>query len=709
MSSETDLKELEHCDIVVALAGQPNVGKSTLFNRLTGELARVGNFPGTTVEMKIGRVKHRNREICIVDLPGTYGLSAYTLEERVARMFILNKRAHVVVVLVDSTLPERTMYLALQVLEMVPNVVIALTKWDLAHRSGVHVHVDMIEKVLGVPIVPVSAISGEGIRELLDAVLDIAEGKRRTRDTPLTINYGVLESYINELVKLLEKTGLGFRYPLRWVAIRLLEGDTELLDTLRTLGLGDIVKRATELRNEVQRLRGRDAEELIAEARFAFVERLLKPTIVRVEIPQRQPFIEKILQKPILGTITSIVILFGTLFIAFAINTGFPLNLVFYMLGYKSLAEAVEAYSLGSLLGIIFDHLSSIAYSALENVNPVLASLAADGIIPGVGAVLSFLPLILIVMLLLAALEDSGLGPRMAVAVHSFFTNFGLSGRSVYPMLIALGCNVPAVMASRAAIDDTERLEIALTVSFIPCQARLVVLTAFASALFPRAPHLQAVTVIAVYLIGMMLYLASSKLLRVALFKQREAPEFLLEVPPLHRPNLRVVWWNAWDSTKHFLKKAGFIIFALSVIVWVLLSFGPHGMADNILDSYGATLGRTIAPLFSLLFHLDPESAWKIGFALIMGFVAKEGLISTLAILSGLEEESGIIEALHLSTAQGIAILLLMMYYMPCLATAAVIYQETRSVKLTLFAIAYLFVVALAISLLAFTILSIIS
>ncbi len=708
MGSAPELEGLEQCNIVVALAGQPNVGKSTLFNRLTGELARVGNFPGTTVEMKIGRVEYRNREICIVDLPGTYGLSAYTLEERVARKFILDKQAHVVIALVDSTLPERTMYLALQILEMVPNVIIALTKWDLAHRSGVHIHVDMLEKALGVPVVPVSAISGEGIRELLDVVLDVAEGKRKTRDTPLIIDYGVLESYINELVKLLEKAGLGFRYPLRWVAIRLLEGDTELLGILRTLGLDEIAKRVAEMRNEVQRLRGRDPEELIAEMRFAFVERLLKPTIVRVEIPQKQLFIERILQKPILGAITSIAILFGTLFMAFAINTGFPLNLVFHMLGYESLAEAVETYSLGSLLNTAFDCLSSIAYSALENVNPVLASLVADGIISGVGAVLSFLPLILVVMLLLAALEDSGLGPRMAVAIHSFFTNFGLSGRSVYPMLIALGCNVPAVMASRAAIDDTERLEIALTVSFIPCQARLVVLTAFASALFPGAPHLQALTVITVYLIGMVLYLASSKLLRVALFKQREAPELLLEVPPLHRPNLRVVWWNAWDSTKHFLKKAGFIIFALSVVVWILLSFGPRGVANSVLDSYGATLGRSIAPLFSSLFHLDPESAWKMGFALIMGFIAKEGLISTLAILSGLEEESGVIEALHLSMAQGVAILLLMMYYIPCLATAAVIYQETRSAKLTLFAIAYLFTVALAISLLAFIILSIV-
>ncbi len=698
------VEELEKCSIVVAILGQPNVGKSTLFNRLTGEVARVGNFPGTTVELMIGRRVVDGATVCFVDLPGVYGLSTSSTEERIARNFIVEGRADVYLVLVDATLPERTMYLALQVLELVPNVVIALTKWDLAHKRGVHIHVDKLAARLGVPVVPISGITGEGVRELLEAIVDVA--RRRKRSEVLRIDYGVLETYVRELEELLKNVEIPKNVPLRWVAIRLLEGDEELVEMLRSRGREDLLAKIESVRMEIKKLFGRDPEELIINARFRYIEDLLKEVVVRVELPlaeQREPLIDRVLRRPLLGGLTSITILFLVFLTIFVINTGFPLNILLDVVGMHEAAEALERYSLSGVIESLFDALSSYVRGALEETNPVLASLLADGVIPGVGAVLSFFPLVLLVSVALSILEDTGLGPRMATALHGAFEKFGLSGRAVYPLLIAFGCNVPAVLASRTAIDDAERLEIALAVPFVPCQARLIVLLYFVTHLLRNNPVAQSITVLSVYLGGVVLYLASSKLFRWIIFKQREPPELVLEIPPIHRPSLRVVWWNSWDLAKHFLKKAGTIIFALSIATWFLLSYGPSGWVEDPSQSYAAELGRVLAPILEAMYGLNSEAAWRVGFALISGFVAKEGLVASMAQMSGIEENN-VFEVLGLSLAQGLALMVVMMYYVPCLATLAAIYSETKSIKLTLFSILYLVAVSVALSLVVYAI-----
>ncbi len=711
-------KELEKCDIVVAVLGQPNVGKSSLFNTLTKGTARVGNFPGTTVEVKIGRTSYRDKTICFVDLPGIYGLSAATDEERIARNYIVRGRADVFMVLVDSTAPERTLYLAIQLLEMVPNVVIALTKWDLAHKHGVHIHLDRIESMLGVPVIGVSAMTGEGIRELLDTIIDVAEGRRRIRKEPLVIDYGILETYISEIEKKLREKSIVLPYPSRWVAIRLLEGDEELYEDLAKRGAQDLVDFVKCLREEVKKITGKYPEDHVVDARFRYASAIVSSTVVKVKIPPPIPpeikkrislheIVEKTFSHPVVGPIASISTLFLVFLAAFVVNTGFPLNILFESVGATSIAEAIESYSLSGLISAGFDSLATAIHASLDSVNPVLASLLADGIVAGVGAVLSFFPLILIIAVIMSALEDSGLGPRMATALHDLFARFGLSGRAVYPLMIAMGCNVPAVLASRAAIDDAEKTEIAMTVSFIPCQARLIVLLYFVYTLF-RSPVVQGLTVFFIYLGGIVLYLISSKILRLILFKSREAPPLLLEIPPLHKPNLKVIWWNSWDISKHFLKKAGLIIFTLSIIVWFLLSYGPQGYVEDVSMSFGAKLGGVLAPMLSTLYGFDVNTSWKIGFALINGFIAKEGLITAIAELSGVSEEQAI-EALHIDLAQGVAVLLFMMYYVPCLATIAVVYQETRSIKITLITVLYLVLVSLFISLIVYEVLSTIS
>ncbi len=693
----------ERCDVRIAVAGQPNVGKSTLFNKITGEVARVGNFPGTTVEMSMGRRVHRGKVLCFLDLPGAYGLSAASLEERITRRCILERCADIYLVVVDATVPERTMYLAVQVLELVPNVVIALTKWDVSHRKGVHIHVDKLEAKLGVPVIPVSGVTGEGIAQLLDTLLDVALGRRSVRREPLRIDYGLLETYIAELEKRVSEIEQLSKYPRRWVAIRLLEGDEELIDALNEVGRSDLVEYVSSLRNEIRRVSGRSPEDLIAEARFRFVESLLRDVLVRTELIERRSLVDKLFEIPILGGLASIAMLFLVFLSAFAVNTGFPLNVVFSALGLRTWAEALEKFSVSGLLSQGFAALANVVRNHLQAANPLLASLLADGVIRGLGAVLSFFPLVLVIAVVMAILEDSGLGPRMAVALHNFFARFGLSGRAVYPLLIAFGCNVPAVMASRAAIDEVERLEIAMSVAFVPCQARLVVLLYFVHQLISD-PVAQSATMVSVYVGGALLYLLSSKLFRVVLFRQREAPELLLEIPPLHKPNARVVLWNSWDIAKHFLRKAGVIIFALSVATWALLSFGPTGLVENPSLSYAAYIGKMLAPALRTMYGLSPDSAWKVGFALVNGFIAKEGLVTSVAELSGVSEKSAF-QALHLDLAQSVALLVVMMYYVPCLATIAVIYQETRSAKLTVLTVLYLLGVSVAISLVVYAVL----
>ncbi len=675
-----DIVTFEKRIITVALIGQPNVGKSTLFTRLTGKYSHIANWPGTTVEIKEGRVEHRGVLIRIFDLPGVYGLSASSIEEIVARSFLIERRPDVVVILVDSLAPERTMYLAIQVLELYPTAIIAFTKVDSAHSSGIHIHFDKIESRLGIPIIAISAIKGYGIRELLDLILDVAEG-RKGRKKPLEIPYGPIEPFIRDLEQILSRSRLTSKYPTRWLALRLLEGDEYLMRELEELGEREILLKVSEVRENFIKVFNRDPIEILASLRYTYIDKILHDCIIRVPTSRRAKLtliVDRALKHKISGPIISLVSLLAVFLIVFSINTGFPLNMIAYYLGLSDLAKMLETYSLSGLIDLGFTYLSNIVESHIPGV---IGKILAEGVIGGVGAVLSFFPLILVLSLVLASLEDSGLAPRFAYALHDLLSRFGLSGRSAFPLLIGFGCNVPAVLASRAVLDDAERIQLIYAIPFIPCQARLVVLLALASTLF-TSPVDQALALFFVYLAAIITAMMISLLVRRIIFREKSSPELVIELPPIHRPSLRVVWWTAWDLVKHFLIRAGVIILGLSILTWALLNFGPEGLAAEVDRSYAAMIGKFIAPLVQA-YGIPRDKAWIIAFALLNGLIAKETFLSALVLASGQPSIDIALRSLGLSVPQAVGLMLFVMLYLPCVATLAAVYQETRSLRYT--------------------------
>jgi len=667
--------------ITVALIGQPNVGKSTLFTKLTGKYSHIANWPGTTVEIKEGVTKHRGAVLHIFDLPGVYGLSASSIEEVVARSFIVERRPDVVVILVDSLAPERTMYLAIQILELYPRAVIVFTKVDAAHSNGIHIHFDKIESRLGVPVVAVSAVKGYGIRELLDLIIDVAEG-RKGRNRPLEVPYGQIEPFIRELEQILAKSKLASKYPVRWLAVRLLEGDEYLVSELEEANEREILSRVNNIRENFVRVFGRDPVEILASYRYSFIDKILHDCVVRVGPPRVTRLVailDSALKHRVIGPALSLAILFAVFTFVFTINTGFPLNILAEQIGSENIARALETYSLSGLLSTAFSHLAELAEMYIPGLPGRIIS---EGIIKGVGAVLSFFPLILLVSVMLALLEDSGLASRFAYALHSLLSRFGLSGRSAFPILVAFGCNVPAVLCSRTALDEVERVQLITSLPFIPCQARLVVLLALTTSLFGNVVY-QSLALVIVYIVALAAMLAVSLLVRRVVFREKESPELIIELPPIHRPSLRVVWWSAWDLAKHFLVRAGVIILGLSLVMWTLLNFGPEGAVTSTDKSYAALVGRVLSPLIEA-YGIPADKAWIIALALISGLIAKETFLTVLVLASGQPNISLALRSLSLTIPQALGIMVLVTLYLPCIATLAVMYQETRSLKYTL-------------------------
>lgn len=681
----------------VAVIGSPNVGKSTLFTRLTGQVAHIANWPGTTVERKEGALKLDGEVITLVDTPGVYSLAGVSEEERVTRDYLLKGDWDAVLVLVDAVAPEKTLYMALHVRELTGRVVIALTKWDEAHARGVHIHVDQLEKALGAPVVPVSGVTGEGLDALRRALANVL---RAGGAEPLVIDYGVLEQAISELVRELGGLRTGLRAPPRWIAVKLLEGDEFAAKAVAEAGGGRVLEKVEKLRQELQSS-GVDAEEAVIAARFRFVDSLCRKAVVRQFLRERRGTLERVLLHPTAGLLASPAILLSMFAVVFAANTGFPLTLVLEHAGLPELAEEVEAYTLAGLISSFFDSFSQTLAQALSRagVGGFLADIVVGGILPGVALVSTFFPLVFTALFVLALLEDSGVGPLAAASLHGLLRRIGLSGRATYPILISLGCNVPGVLSSRASTDSTERLELVFSTPFIPCQARLVVLLAFAAAYFGGG--LQALVPIAVvYAVSLVLLSLTSLLIR-RLRGVQEPPELLLELPPLHRPSLRVIWWVTWDYAKHFLKRAGLIIFGLGILLWGLTSYGPQGPAATPADSFAGILGKLLSPL-THLFGVHGSAAEALAFAALAGLLAKEVVLLALVGFTGATGPLEALASLGLAKAQALAFMIFYTTYMPCLATLSAIYSETRSWKLTLAALAWSFIAATSAGLLAY-------
>lgn len=686
--------------ITVALVGQPNVGKSTLFNTLTKGHVIVTNWPGTTVERHEGRVRYRNTEITFVDLPGIYGLSYSTLEEKISRDNILSGKQDLIVVLVDSLALERTMYLAIELLEVTSRLLVVVTKIDEAHSRGIHINYEILEKALGVPVVPVSAAKNIGLRELLDHVV------MRSKDIttrPLVIDYGELNIFIDAIVSVLKEANIELRYPLRWFAVKFLEEDIDVENEVKNC-YGGLYERLKEIRDEAIKRFGKNIAIIISTKRFEYINSLIKSAIVKIDISSKRVYrVFNVFYNPYIAPVISLLILLLIFLLAFTVNTGYPITQVLEFAGFSHIASWIREHSLSSSLEKLLDLVSNGIYGLLGH--GVLSRFIVEAVFGGVFTLFLFIPLLIVVFTLLGILEDTGIGPRMAVGLHPLMQKIGLSGHAIFPMTISLGCNVPGIMVTRATPNSLERIRLMLILPFIPCQARLVVLLAIASALGGLTgtvivPLAYLVSFTIVILVNYVLYTIAKKRSGDVIV------ELLLEIPPVHKPILKVIWWYTWFYLKHFLVKAGTIIITASILIWFISNINSNlQLVDSVNESVAASLSSTLAPLFKPI-GIVGENSWILVFALITGFIAKELFLSTLIVTSGLNSLREVFQLIELKSASIIAITIFVVLYMPCLATLATIYSESKDLKLTLMALVLSLLVAYVTSLIVYHIFS---
>lgn len=636
-------------NITLALAGNPNVGKTTLFNSLTGARQHVGNWPGVTVEKKIGTASHKGRDLTIVDLPGTYSLSAYSLDEIVTRDYILKGRPDSVIHIVDASNLERNLYLTIQLLELDVNVAVALNMYDIVKSRGDSIDVDMLSKNLGLPVVETVASTGEGVDDLIDAAL---EAPPMERFKPF---YGEdLEKRISAVMDILRNDDkVAPRFPLRWLAIKVLEEDKEVLKLLEGNEL------EPRLRAHMDK-GGENTELELVNRRYENVRCIMSESC-RLSENGLDPsdMLDKVVTNKYLGI---------------------PIFLAMMWAAFELTFKAAEPFTI--MIDKFFNWL--IVWISNNIAHEQLASLLGDGIVGGVGSVLVFVPNIFILFLIISLLEDSGYLARAAFVMDKVMSRIGLHGKSFIPLLIGFGCSVPAIMACRSIEDSRDRLITILSTPFITCGARFPVYVLFAGAFFVGA---EGTVVFSMYLLSMLMAILSVILLSKFVVKGEKSP-FILELPPYRMPTMRSAVLHMWDRGKMYIKKAGTIIFMGAIIIWVLASFPPgveYGSADSVVGMMGKVLEPLIRPL-----GFD----WKIAVALTLGFVAKEIVVGSLGTLYGTGENDDLLRDQlradpNMTALTSVGVMVFTLIYVPCLATVAIIRKETNSIRWTLFSIAY--------------------
>ncbi len=687
---------------MIALAGNPNSGKTTIFNNLTGANQHVGNYPGVTVERKEGSLTFRNRRIKIVDLPGTYSLSAYSIEEIITRKFVIDEHPDVVIDIVDAVNIERNLYLTTQLLELGTPLVIALNMTDMAVSRGVITDDKRLSQLLNVPVVPTVGNKRKGMDDLLQAAIDIAD--RHDRPSPATVNYGRdFEGELASLTDVLYDSDISFNgYQPRWVALKLLEGDDEMARMIEGQPTGRQVMDASRRgRDRIETLFGDTTSGVISDRRYGFISGACSEatTLTGQQRHNISDAIDLALIHPILGLPI------------FAFLMWLMFNLVF-TLGEKPM-EWIET-GVGALAGF----LSSVLPASL------FSSLLIDGVIAGVGGVIVFLPNIMLLFLAVAVLEDTGYMARAAFVMDRLMHKIGLHGKSFIPMLIGFGCTVPAYMSSRILEDRTDRLVTMHVTTFMSCGARLPVYILVCGAFWP---HHAGNVVFSIYALGVLIAVGVVKLLRATRFKGMSAP-FIMELPPYRVPTLRSLGLHMWERSWLYVRKAGTIILGISIIVWFITTFPvkkdfsqdypamiqtteaarsageithsdarrqitqyKNAMASERIEySFAGQLGKFIEPVIKPL-GFD----WRLGIALISGFAAKEVVVSTMGTIYGVADPNEESESLrqklasdpHYSHLIAYAFLVFVLLYMPCMASMAVFLRETGSTKELLFQI----------------------
>ena len=633
--------------MIFALVGNQNCGKTTLFNALTGSNQHVGNFPGVTVDQKIGEIRDE-KDCSVVDLPGIYSLRPYTQEEIVSRDFILNEKPDGIINIVDATNIERNLYLTLQLLELRVPMVLALNMMDEVRANGGAIDVQKMSAALGIPVVPITAARGEGVSELTDQAIAAARGKVLPKVTDFCTDDSAVHRCIHAVIHLIADHADRIGVPARFCAAKLIEGGDDLADQLaldqneKELLEHCIVQMETET--------GLDRNAALADMRYTFIESVVDASVIKCHESREHARSVRI-DKMLTGRYTAIPTFLGIMLLTF--------YLTFDVIGQR----------LSDLLGLGVDALTALVDRALTayGINPVVHSLIIDGIFAGVGSVLVFLPIIVTLFFFLSILEDTGYMARVAFVMDKPLRRIGLSGRSIVPMLIGFGCSVPAIMATRTVSSDRDRKMTILLTPYMSCSAKISIYAFFTAAFFPA--H-RALVMISLYLLGILIGILAALIMNKTAFRGKPVP-FVMELPNYRMPGLKSVALLLWEKAKDFLQRAFTVIFLATIIIWFLQSFDTRlNVVSDSAQSLLALIGKGIAPIFAPLGFAD----WRCATSLISGFIAKESVVSTLEVLLG-----GTAIVSLFTTRSAVSFLVFTLLYTPCVAAVATIRRELNS------------------------------
>ena len=665
--------------INIAFVGNPNSGKTSLFNALSGGHEHVGNYSGVTVDVKTGHFNYKGYHFNITDLPGTYSLSAYSPEEVFVRRNLLEAMPDVIVNVVVASNLERNLYLTTELIDLSQRVVVALNMYDELDATGAKLDYENLGSMIGIPMVPTVAKTGKGLDKLLDTIIEMFEGANKSA-RHVHINYGtVLEPEISQLADILhESEDFPQQFPARYWAIKMIENDKEVHNLLKDSKSYEKLKKQAEISSEkiIKQLEI-DAETAISDAKYGFISGALHETYTegKKEANKRTRKLDKLIVNKWLG------------FPLFILLMWLMFSVTFWLGAYPQDWIAAGFDALGNLFnGIIPEG--------------AWRSLVVDGIIGGVGAVAEFLPNIILLYMFISLMEDSGYMSRAAFLMDKMMHGMGLHGKSFIPMIMGFGCNVPAIMATRSIESKSSRLITILVVPFMSCRARLPIYLLLAGAFFPKYA---ATVMICLYLLGIIVAVLTAKLLRLTAFKQDETP-FVMELPPYRWPTLRATLKHIWEKCYQYIKKIGTVILLASVIIWVL-SYYPHtdisetelAKTEEISEAEAneiqyensclGMIGKFVAPVMSPM-GFD----WKISVAVLSSIPAKEIVVSTLGVLYASEEDDlgeAIQKSGDLTTSSALALMVFMLLYFPCIATIGAVASETRKIKWAFFSVFY--------------------
>lgn len=654
---------MSEAEYVFALAGNPNCGKTTLFNELTGNHYKVGNWAGVTVERKEGI--YRGNPIRIVDLPGIYSLSPNSAEEIITRDYIINEKPDLILNIVDATNLERNLYLTTQLAEMEAPMIIALNMMDALKEKGSEINIKALEEKTGIKIMPVSASKGHGISELMTAALEIAK-KHDVRPSPVSYKPNI-ERAIRE-IKEIEALP-------RLCAVKLLEKDERLT--------ADVRKQKTQRIIELANKEVKDMTTYIAEKRYGFIKSAAKAAVTKIS-PDRQAERTRKIDLIVNHPIFAIPVFIGIMLLIFRITFG----------------------SFGAMLSDFVDALFNIHFAGFVSscfdawgVAPFLTGLVVNGIISGIGGVVAFFPQIMLLFLFLSFLEDSGYMARTAFIMDKLFMKLGLSGKSFVPMIMGFGCSVPAIMSVRTLENERDRKLTLLLIPFMSCGAKMPVYAVFTAALFPNCA---GTVIFSLYLLGIILGIISGLIFSKTVLKG-DVPPFVLELPPYRMPTLKSTLCHMWDKAKDFAVRAGTVLLLASIIIWLLQNLDLHlHMVSDSRDSIIGCIGKLIAPIFTPCGFGNSQAA----VSLLSGFAAKEAVVSTMSILYGAGTASELAAALSqaFTPASAYAFLVFVLLYVPCIAAVSALRTELNSMRLTLFSICWQIGVAWIMSMLTYQI-----